>query len=71
MSGLPSYDLEIKASEERRRLHTSVAELKSHVRNSFDVNKQVRKNFGVACAAAALLGLISGYSVTGLFVRTQ
>lgn len=70
MSGLPSYDLELKASEERKRLHASVAELKFHVRDSLDVNKQVREHLGIACGAAALLGLVVGYSVTSLFVRT-
>jgi hypothetical protein len=70
MSGLPSYDLELKASEERKRLHTSVAELKSHVRASFNLNTQLREHIGIACAGAALLGLIAGYSVSGLFVRS-
>jgi hypothetical protein len=70
MSGLPSYDLELKASEERKRLHTSVAELKSHVWASFDLNKQLREHIGTACAGAVLLGLLAGYSVTGIFVRS-
>ena len=70
MSGLPSYDLQLKASEDRKRLHTSVAELKSHMRDSLDVNKQLQEHLGIACAAAALLGLVAGYSVSGLFVRT-
>jgi hypothetical protein len=70
MSGLPRYDLELKASEERKRLHTSVAELKSHVRDRLDVNKQLQEHLGIACAGAALLGLVAGYSVTGLFVQS-
>lgn len=69
MSELPSYDLELKAAEERRMLHISMAELKSRVRENLDVKKQVRENLGLACSAAVFLGLTLGYSVSGLFIR--
>jgi hypothetical protein len=69
MSELPSYDLELRAAEERRRLHGTLAELRSRVHEELDVKKRVREHLGAACGIAALLSLGVGYSVTGLFVR--
>jgi hypothetical protein len=69
MAELPSYDLELKAADERRRLHGTLAELRSRVHEELDVKKRVRENLGAACAIAALVSLGLGYSITGLFVR--
>ena len=69
MTELPSYDLELKAAEERRRLHGTLAELRTRVHEELDVKKRVREHLGVACAIAGLLSLGIGYSVGGLFVR--
>ena len=69
MTELPSYDLELKAAQERRRLHGSLAELRSRVHEELDVKKRVREHLGAACGIAALLSLGLGYSITGLFVR--
>jgi hypothetical protein len=69
MAELPSYDLELKAAEERRRLHGTLAELRSRVHAELDVKKRVREHLGAACAISALLSLGFGYSVAGLFVR--
>ena len=69
MAELPSYDLELRAAEERRRLQFSVGELRSRVREELDAKKQIRENLGAACGVAAAVGLLLGYSVTGLFVR--
>jgi hypothetical protein len=69
MTELPSYDLELKAAEERRRLHGTLAELRSRVTEELDVKKRVREHLGPACAIAALLTLGLGYSVAGIFVR--
>lgn len=69
MGELPSYDLELRAADERRRLHRVVAELRSRVQEDLDINKQTREHLGAASAIAAVLGLALGYSVTGLFVR--
>lgn len=71
MAGLPSYDLELKAADERRRLHGSLAELRSRVHDELDLNNHVREHLGAACAVAAVVGLGLGYSFTGLFVRTR
>lgn len=69
MTELPSYDLELKAAEERRRIHGTLAELRSWVREELDIKKQVREHLAAACGVAALLSLGLGYSVAGLFVR--
>lgn len=69
MTELPSYDLELKAAEERRRLHGTLAELRSRVHEELDVNRRVREHLAVASGVAALLSLGVGYAVAGLFVR--
>lgn len=69
MTELPSYDLELKAAEERRRLHDTLAELRNRVHEELDVKKRVRENLGVASALATLVSLGFGYTIAGLFVR--
>jgi len=69
MDGLPSYDLELKAADDRRRLHGTLAELRSRVHDELDIKKHAREHLGAACALAALVALGLGYSVTGLFAR--
>lgn len=68
MKGFPAHDLEEKAAEERRQLHSSVADLRLHLKDSLDIRKNAREHLGLACGLAALLGLTVGYSVTGIFV---
>jgi hypothetical protein len=43
---MPIYELEIRASDHRRRLQASVTELKSKVRESLDMNRAARLHFG-------------------------
>ena len=69
MAELPSYDLEIKAADERRRLHQALAELRAKVREDLDVKRRIRERLGPTSGIAAVLGLALGYSMTGLFVR--
>ena len=69
MPDLPSYDLELKAAEDRRRLHKTVNELKLAVRDKLDVNKNVREHLGLLCGVAAVIGLAAGYTVTGIFAQ--
>jgi len=68
MKGLPAHDLEEKAAEERRRLHSSVEELRDHLKDTLDVKKNTREHLGLACGVAALLGVTLGYSFTGIFL---
>lgn len=69
MEGLPSYDLELKAADERQRLHESVSELKSCLNQSLDLRKNTREHLGSICVTTALLGLATGYAVAGIFAH--
>jgi hypothetical protein len=62
-----AYQLEVKAAEERRRLHNSVSELKLCLSETVDLKRNVRAHLGVACGIAVLLGITSGYSFAGMF----
>ena len=68
MNGLPAHDLEQKAAEDRRRLHSSVEELRGHLKDTLDLKKNTREHLGLACGVAALLGVTVGYAFTGIFV---
>ena len=69
MTDLPSYDLELKAADERRRLRNAVDQLKSQIRDELDVKNQARQHLGLACGVAMFLGLAAGYAFTGFFVH--
>ena len=68
MTDLPSYDLELKAAEDRQRLEKTVSELRSAVRDKLDAKKTAREHLGLLCGISALIGLVAGYTVTGVFV---
>lgn len=61
--------LEQLAAEQRNRLHYSVHELKSQVRDRLDVKSQARQHMLQVSAAVALFGLALGFSFAGLFSR--
>ena len=69
----PSEVLEQRAAEQRHRIHDSVDELKSSlretVRESLDVEGYARKYVWRFAAAAALVALVSGYNAAGMFTR--
>ena len=65
--GMPVAVLESQASEQRRRLHNDVAELKNAVREKMDVRKNVAPYVLPASGVAALVGLAFGYLAAGLF----
>jgi hypothetical protein len=70
---LPVQVLEERAEEQRRRLHNSVSELKSNVRETvrerLDVKVYLRKHFWQATAAVSLVALLLGHGTAGLFTR--
>ena len=69
MTDLPSYDLELKAAEDRRRLEKTVSELRSAVRDKLDAKKTAREHLSLLCGISALIGLVAGHTVTGIFVH--
>ncbi|HEX6804359.1 MAG TPA: hypothetical protein VF133_11825 [Terriglobales bacterium] len=69
MSPLPSYDLELKAADERQRLHNSVKELKVRLNESLDLRNNIREHLPIVCGTTALLGLAAGYFFTGVFLH--
>lgn len=69
MTDLPSYDLELKAAEERKQLHASVDELRFRLRENLDVKRNVRNHLFGLCSLAAIFGLAAGYGITGIFVH--
>jgi methyl coenzyme M reductase beta subunit len=64
---IPSGDLEQRAASQRQRLHDSVSELRSNVRERLDVEKAARAYVWQASAAAGLLALALGYGIAGAF----
>ena len=75
MSGqnLPVEMLEERAEEQRRRLHNSVSELKSSVRETLHerlkMKVYLRKYFWQTTAAVSLVALLAGHGTAGLFTR--
>jgi ElaB/YqjD/DUF883 family membrane-anchored ribosome-binding protein len=68
---LPTDVLEQRAAEQRRRIHASVSELRSTVRERLDVRRNAedygRQHLPQAVAAAGVFGLALGWIVGGAF----
>ncbi len=69
MNSLPNYDLELKAAEERRVLHSSVEELKTRVRETFEPAELVREHLWTGLGIAVFVAFVAGYGITGIFTR--
>lgn len=67
--GIPVDVLEKRAADERRQLHNSVQQLRESVHERLDVKRNVRNHLGMVSGVMAAIGLILGYSVTGIFTR--
>lgn len=59
--------LEARAAEQRRHLHNAVVALKSTLRERLDVKKATREHIAPATGAAAVVGLLLGYTLTAIF----
>ena len=70
---LPTDVLEIRAADQRRQLHNSVAEFKAVVRHTvrekLDVQKNARRYLAPAAGIAGLISLVIGYGFMGMFTR--
>ena len=73
VSNLPTEVLEQRAAEQRERIHHSVGELKSSlretVREHLDVKKYAREHLWGLLAVGSLVALVSGYGFAGMFTR--
>ncbi len=64
---IPTDVLELRAAEQRRRLHNTVADLREKARDTLDLKKTAREHWASAAGAAGVLGLLLGY-VTAVVV---
>jgi hypothetical protein len=76
MAAMDTNQLELRAAEERLRLHKSVQELKGQIhdktvdlRYKLDVKRNAREYFWPAAGGAGVLGLLLGYGVAAVFVK--
>ncbi len=68
-STAPTDILEMRAVEQRRRLHDSVAALRTQMRQKMDVKSNAREYVWPASGVVGLLGLVLGYGIAGIFTR--
>ena len=68
-SNIPTDLLELRAAEQRRRLHNSVAELRVQMREKLDLRRNARRYFWPASAVVGLCGLLMGYGFGGILTR--
>lgn len=72
-SHFPTEVLQQRAAEQRQRIHESVSELKSSVRETvrerLNVEGYVSQRIWQFVAATALVALVSGYGIAGIFTR--
>jgi hypothetical protein len=70
MSTSPVDNLELRALEERNRLHRTAEELKAKVattREKLDVKRNLREHLLGASVIVSLLAFLSGYGAGGMF----
>jgi len=70
MSEEPVEKLELRALEERNRLHETAGELKEKMletRERLDISRQAREHFPGSAVGACVLGLLLGYGLAGVF----
>lgn len=65
-SGIPVDVLEKRAADQRRQLHDTVIELRHNLRKKLDVKGNVREHLWPTVAVMAVIGLVLGYSITGV-----
>ncbi len=67
---VPSEILEQEATEQRRRIHASVSELRDQVRDTvrekLDLESHVRPHVWRVAGIAGLFSLAAGYGIAGL-----
>jgi hypothetical protein len=72
MSSQPVQNLELRAMEQRNRLHQTTSELKaklSATREQLDVPRQIRRHYRPVALAVAAIALLAGLGVGGMLTR--
>jgi hypothetical protein len=73
MSSLPFDDLERQAAADRRHLQNSVIDfrqaVKDRVKDRLDINRKIREHVWPAAGVLALIGLVLGIVIAGVFTR--
>ena len=64
---LPAEVLEQRAAEQRRRLHDSVTELRTTMRERLDVKRTAREHFWPVASVVSLAMLLLGYGMASIF----
>lgn len=64
---MPPDVLEVRAAEERRRIHERVLELRQQVEEKLDVRRQVAPYVWQGSGVGALVGLVLGWGLAGIF----
>ena len=66
---MPLDVLETNAAAQRKQLHNDVAAIKSGLQRTLQPRKLARQYLAPAAGVAAVIGLLLGYGVTGVFTR--
>ena len=66
-SNIPYELLEERAAAQRRELHNRVVELRTTVADRLDVNKVAREHVWPAAGVSAMVALVIGYGLAGIF----
>ena len=66
---MPMDVLEAQATTQRKQLHNDVAELRTQLREKLEPKRLAREYVAPASGIAALVGLVLGYGVAGIFTR--
>ena len=73
MSSLPIDDLERQAAADRRHLDNSVIDLrhavKERVKDRLDIKRRLREHVWPAAGVLAIIGLVVGIVIAGVFTR--
>ena len=69
MNTPPAETLELRAADQRRRLRSSVHELKDRVREKLDVKRNISQHVLLASAVAGAVSLAFGFGFAGMFTR--
>lgn len=64
---LPPDILEVRAAEQRRRLHATVLDLRQQMEEKLDVRRQAAEYVWPASGVAAFVGLVFGWGVASMF----